>query len=179
VRWLVRLYPKRWRMRYGDELEAMLEQTPSSPRIVLDLVAGALDAHLNPQLTSEGALMHNPFARTPAAVSQIILLPGLFFLAAAVLKYGLGQGFLFDPLEGFFANDLVEAITVLSPLVALVLSAAALVEVRLESGQETWSGTLTVRRKAGHIVALVCSAVLTTIFVAYFITENYVFVRLG
>ena len=166
-------------MRYGDELEAMLEQTRPSPRIVLDLVAGALDAHLNSHLTPEGAVMQNPFARTPAAVPQVIMLPGLFFLTAAVLKYGLGQGFLFDPLEGFFANELVETVTVLSPLVALLLSAAALVEVRLESGQDNWSGTLTVMRKPGHIVAFVCSAALTTTFAAYFITENYVFVRLG
>lgn len=113
----------------------MLEQTPPSPRIVLDLVAGALDAHLNSQLTPEGAVMHNPFAKTPAAVPQVIMLPGLFFLAAAVLKYGFGQGFLFDPLEGFFTNDLVETVTVLSPLVALVLSAAALLEVGSRAGR--------------------------------------------
>ncbi|MDQ3785160.1 MAG: hypothetical protein M3360_09870 [Actinomycetota bacterium] len=179
MRRLVRLYPRRWRNRYGAELEAMLEQTRPTPRIVLDLVDGALDAHLHSQLTSEGVVVHNPFTRTPAAVTQAITLPGLVFLAAAVLKYGFGQGFLFDPLEGFFSNDVVEAITVLSPVVALLLSAAALFEVRLERREEAWSGAVTVRRKYGHIVALVISAALTLTFVGYGITENYLYVRIG
>lgn len=179
MRWFIRLYPHRWRRRYGEELEAMLEQTRPTLRVVLDLLAGALDAHLHSQLILKGAVMHNPFTRTPAAVPQTIMLPGLFFLAAAVLKYGLGQGFLFDPLEGFFSNDLVEAITVLSPVVALALSTAALFEVRLERREDGWSGTVTVRRSYGHIVAFVISAALTATFVAYFITENYVYVRIG
>lgn len=96
MRWLVRLYPRRWRKRYGGELEAMLEQTSPTPRIMLDLVGGALDARLHPQLTSEGVVVHNPFTRTPAVLPQAVMLPGLAFLAAAVLKYGFGQGFLFD-----------------------------------------------------------------------------------
>ncbi|MBA2273549.1 MAG: hypothetical protein H0W21_06570 [Actinobacteria bacterium] len=179
MRWLVRLYPQCWRNRYGLELEATLEQTRPTPRIVLDLVAGALDAHLHSQLTSEGGVMHNPFTRTPAALPQAIMLPGLVFLTAVVLKYGLGQGFLFDPLEGFFSNDLVEAITVWSPLAALLLSAAALFEIRLERREDAWSGTVTVRRRYGHIVAFIVSAALTLTFVGYFITENYIYVRIG
>ncbi|MDQ3766609.1 MAG: hypothetical protein M3346_04605 [Actinomycetota bacterium] len=178
MRWLVCLYPQRWRNRYGAELEAMLEQTRPTPRIVLDLVAGALDAHLHSQLTLEGVVVHNPFTRTSAALPQTILLPGLVFLAAAVLKYGFGQGFLFDPLEGFFAIGLVEAVTVLSPVVALLLSAAALFEVRLERGEDAWSGTITVKRRYGHIVVLVIGAALTLTFVVYGITENYMHVRI-
>ncbi|CAN5168395.1 hypothetical protein BH20ACT22_BH20ACT22_20940 [soil metagenome] len=179
MKWLVWLYPQRWRKRYGRELEAMLEQTSPTPRMMFDLVAGALDARLNSQLTSEGVVVHNPFTRTPALLPQAVMLPGLVFLAAAVLKYGFGQGFLFDPLEGFFSNDLVEFITVLSPVVALLLSAAALFEVRLERREDFWSGTITVRRRYGHVVAFVISAALTLTFAGYFITENYVYVRTG
>ena len=179
MRWLVRLYPQRWRNRYGQELEAMLEQSRPSLRIVVDLVAGALDAHLHSQLTSEGVVMHNPFTRTPAVLPQAIMLPGLVFMTAAVLKYGFGQSFLFDPLEGFFSNDLVEAITVWSPILALFLSAAALFEVRLERREDAWSGTVMVRRRYGHVVAFVVSAALTATFVAYFITENYIYARTG
>jgi hypothetical protein len=91
MRWLIRLYPRRWRKRYGGELEAMLEQTSLTPRIMFDLVAGALDARLYPQLTSEGAVVHNPFTKTPAVLPQAIMLPGLIWLAAGVLN--------FEPLE--------------------------------------------------------------------------------
>ncbi len=44
--WLVRLYPLRWRERYGDEFDALLEECLHSPLDVLDILFGALDAHL-------------------------------------------------------------------------------------------------------------------------------------
>lgn len=47
---LLRLYPRRWRERYGAELEAFLDATPWSPRLLLDLLKGAVDANLHPDL---------------------------------------------------------------------------------------------------------------------------------
>ena len=44
---LIRLYPARWRDRYGDELAAMLEERPVGPFDAADLILGALDAHLH------------------------------------------------------------------------------------------------------------------------------------
>lgn len=46
MRLLVRLYPRAWRRRYGAEFTALLEQQPASPGTVLDIVRGALDAHV-------------------------------------------------------------------------------------------------------------------------------------
>jgi hypothetical protein len=43
---LIRLYPRRWRERYGDELAALVAERPLGPHVVFDLLAGALDAHL-------------------------------------------------------------------------------------------------------------------------------------
>lgn len=47
MRRLLRLYPRAWRRRYSPEMEALLAQTPPTPRAVLDLLRGALDAHLH------------------------------------------------------------------------------------------------------------------------------------
>ncbi|MDQ6743553.1 MAG: hypothetical protein M3Z97_11700 [Candidatus Dormibacteraeota bacterium] len=47
MRRLLRLYPRSWRRRYGREMEALVAQTPATPRAVLDLLRGALDAHLH------------------------------------------------------------------------------------------------------------------------------------
>lgn len=47
--WL-RLYPRAWRDRYADELLAVLASRPSTLRTRLDLVRGALDAHVHPLL---------------------------------------------------------------------------------------------------------------------------------
>jgi hypothetical protein len=41
-------YPLAFRRRYGDEMRALLEQTPSGALTVLDLLRGALLAHLRP-----------------------------------------------------------------------------------------------------------------------------------
>jgi hypothetical protein len=45
---LLRLYPRGWRRRYGAEMAAMLEAEPLTLRTATDLVAGAIDARLNP-----------------------------------------------------------------------------------------------------------------------------------
>ena len=44
---LIRLYPRSWRDRYGDELAALLEDRPPGPSDALDLILGAFDAHLH------------------------------------------------------------------------------------------------------------------------------------
>ena len=44
--WLARLYPRAWRERYADEFEALLEQCLHSPLDVVDILLGAVDAHL-------------------------------------------------------------------------------------------------------------------------------------
>jgi hypothetical protein len=49
---LLRLYPGVWRVRYGDEMEALLEARRPSTSERLDLVRGALDAWLHPPTPS-------------------------------------------------------------------------------------------------------------------------------
>jgi hypothetical protein len=46
VRVLLQLYPRRWRERYGEEFELVLRTSPPGVRTVLDVVRGALDAHV-------------------------------------------------------------------------------------------------------------------------------------
>jgi hypothetical protein len=49
VKWLIRLYPARWRERYGGELEQLvrdLRPSRSTAGIALDLVKGAFDVHV-------------------------------------------------------------------------------------------------------------------------------------
>lgn len=48
MKWLIRLYPARWRRRYGGELEQLvadLHRERSRPAIAADLVRGAIGAH--------------------------------------------------------------------------------------------------------------------------------------
>lgn len=50
MRGLISLYPRAWRERYGDEFLSLIAERPPSLRDRLDIVRGALDAHLSPQL---------------------------------------------------------------------------------------------------------------------------------
>ena len=54
--WLLQLYPKPWQQRYRSEIKAYLADEPRTLRRDLDLIAGALDARLNPDFTPEPAL---------------------------------------------------------------------------------------------------------------------------
>jgi hypothetical protein len=46
VSWLLWLYPRAWRRRYGDEYLALIEQLGVGPGVVADALVGALGAHL-------------------------------------------------------------------------------------------------------------------------------------
>jgi hypothetical protein len=50
MNWLLRLYPAQWRNRYGEEFAAVLAQQPASVGLFLDVLSGAIDAHLHPQI---------------------------------------------------------------------------------------------------------------------------------
>jgi hypothetical protein len=52
--WLLSLYPRAWRRRYADEFAAVLEQSPTSLRLILDSILGAIDAHLWLQASAAG-----------------------------------------------------------------------------------------------------------------------------
>jgi hypothetical protein len=53
--WLVRLYPPAWRRRYGRELADLIATQPASYGLAMDLIAGAVDAWLNPQSSTATA----------------------------------------------------------------------------------------------------------------------------
>ena len=54
MRALLALYPGPWRRRYGFEFAALLEAQPPSPALIFDIVLGAIDAHLDPQVAEDG-----------------------------------------------------------------------------------------------------------------------------
>jgi hypothetical protein len=69
--WLLRLYPERWRARYGEEFTELLLVRPPSPRDRFDILRGAVDARLNPQLIEE------PVVRVPTAGDRVLALAGV------------------------------------------------------------------------------------------------------
>jgi hypothetical protein len=84
---LLRLYPRAWRERYGEELSAQLEaQRPLRIGVAADLVRGALDAHLHPLRRDKSTLrITSTDRRTIAARAAVAWSPVAAVGAAAVL----------------------------------------------------------------------------------------------
>ena len=55
MKWLLQLYPARWRERYGEEFGAVLASQRASVGILLDVLGGAIDAHLYPQIQNSNS----------------------------------------------------------------------------------------------------------------------------
>ncbi len=114
---LLRLYPARWRVRYGDEFVAVLEERPLGPFDVADVVLGALDAHLH--LRGFGAASHHAkgFAMSLRIGGYAAILSGLlwlYILAGNAINNGAESG---APLIGIVL--VAATVTTLAALVGL------------------------------------------------------------
>ena len=82
---LIRLYPRRWRERYGEEYEALLDAVPPSPRSIADVVRGAVVAHGQRHPTGGPDMAaYSRLQAVASAIALLAILPALLFLAAAL-----------------------------------------------------------------------------------------------
>jgi hypothetical protein len=116
--WL-RLYPRAWRDRYADELLAVLASRPLTARARVDLLRGALDAHVHP-LTS------------PAPPVIATLVAGIAWVVTALASS-------VQPLMPDWPGFLLETL----PVAALGAVAAlrAIVQIGRRSGLDAPTGT--------------------------------------
>ncbi|WP_100489006.1 hypothetical protein [Sporolactobacillus pectinivorans] len=97
MRWLLKLYPRAWRVRYEDEMLAVLEEHKITLVTMIDLLIGALDANLNFSFFTEGVSYMTNRIR-----SGIVMVFGAFVL------YGVGWSLLQrlnDPVPNFQVVD--------------------------------------------------------------------------
>ncbi len=112
ARWILRFYPRLWRERYQDEMMALLEQHVVTPFTLLDLLLGALDAHLDSHY-------HEPYTLRPVTPAFLAVFP-LFVLTVC---YWVWQ--LQDPPAAFYgsldaANDITNDATIISVSYAIM-----------------------------------------------------------
>ena len=92
---LLRLYPPRWRARYGDEFVAVLEERPLGPFDVADVLLGALDAHLHLRGLGAASQHAKGFAMSLRIGGYAAILGGvlwLYVLAANAINDGAEAG---------------------------------------------------------------------------------------
>jgi hypothetical protein len=97
---LVALFPRSWRQRYGEEFEALLEETGLSPRDLIDVLHGVWDARVRPQphLGIGGHAMSANLRRglwsVPAALAALVLMVVLQSLSTGAF---IGRALPVDP----------------------------------------------------------------------------------
>ena len=102
---LLRLYPRAWRERYGEEFLEFVGPGRLRPQQVIDIVSGAVDAHLSREVRSRtapdgrGALMltslkvacartRSPISRRDGAIGATVMIVAtiVFVALATILK---------------------------------------------------------------------------------------------
>jgi hypothetical protein len=135
---LLRLYPRAWRGRYGAELASILEARPATFMDRVDLIRGAVDAHLHPELVARNGEARQ--ARDPASGS---VLSGLLIVLGSALWLVGVTTIAIQPLG--FGDRESDA---LGPFVAIagLLYAGAILRL-------VWSGGIRGRIGSGVIAA--------------------------
>lgn len=94
-RLVLALYPEGWRVRYGPEIDELLEHRRVTPFTLLDLAASALHAHRHPELAPTEVLSMS--ARQRSTVISVLVATIIFVVGwAAVLSVR-------DPLSPWLA----------------------------------------------------------------------------
>ncbi|MGH3148105.1 MAG: hypothetical protein ACRDTR_20150 [Rubrobacter sp.] len=190
---LLRSYPEEFREIYGRQMEQVfrdliLEETRRGGwvrliglwiRVVLDLAASASIERMRASAEEEDTVRDYKLA----GVGFVLLLAPLYFVCASLLKYGLGVGFLFDPVafllsepERRYVFNLVSPVVFLGGLVlALVLNGYSLVRVGVDREGGAIGGTARLATKLANFAVVIASLLLLGTLVGYVFFENFAY----
>jgi hypothetical protein len=191
---LLKLCPGDFRREYGPQMEQVFgdlyrEAYERGGRrgiallwalTISDLTRTAVAQRIRPRADLEEVAMYD---RRLAVVGCVLLLAPLYFVSASLLKYGLGIGFLFDPLEAFLSvAGRRNVFNVVSPIVflgglSLALALNIYAVARLNVSWEDGTIVSTVRIKLGlwNIAVAAVSVLLLVTLVGYTFLENFTY----
>jgi hypothetical protein len=145
---------------------------------ISDLARTAVAQRIRPRADHEEVVMYD---RKLAVVGSVLLLAPLYFVSASLLKYGLGIGFLFDPLETFLSVAGRRVVfNAVSPFVflgglclALVLNTYAVARVNVKREAGTLVSTVRIKLGLWNIAVAAASILLLATLLGYVFLENY------
>lgn len=136
---LLRLYPRAWRDRYGDELEALLEEQPPTLADHFDLIRGALDARLHPQVRGADAPPEQETPMNNKLLGLLAAIGGLAWMLTVVSLFVM-------PRDAEGSRDLYLALVALA--IAMASTGVALGELGTRAGSPKSTST-------GHKLAVI------------------------
>jgi hypothetical protein len=193
---LLAAYPKGFRDAYGQQMEQAFRDlwwqerwggvtglARLWARTIVDLASSAVAERIDERKLARRHREAKMQGRRLALAGLVLLSAPLFFVVASLLKYELGVGFLFDPLEALLADpgrqhvfNLVSPVVFLGGLLlALALNAYAV--LRLDVGREDGVivGTVRLETRFWNIGVAGVSLLLLVTLVGYFFAENFVY----
>jgi hypothetical protein len=182
LRMLLRLYPRRWRQRYEDEVLALLEERSPRPGDLVDLIAWSLRAHLGSRpielLGGAFAVIERSSAHATrlALVGLLVLLPTLILIVLSILKYVLGIPAPFDALEPvvtpLVTHPIGETVVTIAPYIALLLAVVPTVRVDAGWRRSMLAGSIGFSAPAASILVAAASATVAVVMILYWVAEN-------
>ncbi len=163
ARLALRLYPLAFRRRYSDEMRALLEQSAPGARGVIDLLRGALAAHLHPPEAAAASV--EPAERVGASVGGVLVC-WVVFAAAGFAFYKTTEDAPFSAAGHAYsllgvAHLAVQALAVMASA-GVVLGALPLIWAAFHHARERHNLKLVV----APILPLILFACLTAILIA-------------
>ena len=188
---LLVVYPEEFRDAYGPQMVQVFrdscreELRKGGARIVRLWLRTILDLGTTAFVERTRATgLREVGANKMAGVGFALLLAPLLFVAAALLKYGFGLGFLFDPLDKALMSDpeRLRVFNLVSPVVflgglslALMLNVPAVLRFNLRREDGAIVSTVRVEIKLANIAVVAVSCLLLGTLVGYFFLENFTY----
>jgi hypothetical protein len=191
-RLLLLAYPGEFRREYGEQMEqafgALYRVKRGEKggiarlwmRTIVDVIRTVVAQRIISRTNHRETVMQN---RRLAFVGLVLLLAPLYFVSASLLKYGLGVGFFFDPLEAVLTvAGRREVFNLVSPVVflgglSLALALNVYAVTRFDASRQGGTIVSTVRVTPGlwNIVVLAASALLLATLLGYAFLENFTY----
>lgn len=129
---LVSLYPRAWRERYGDEFLELLEGRPATPRLAADVILGAIDARLRPQVSpARDSAIYDGVARAVGDIRGNLVMGLMLIHSEAVLRLVA----LCDPSLRDYLRELSAATSAPGPFLVPKFLCGARTTARVMGGQ--------------------------------------------
>ena len=189
---LLKVYPEEFRREYGLQMEQAFgdqykEACERGGRrgiallwalTISDLARTAVAQRITPCAEHEEVAMYD---RRLAVVDFVLLLAPLYFVSASLLKYGLGIGFLFNPLEAILSVPGRRAVfNVVSPFVflgglclALALNTYAVTRLSIRREEGTIVSTVRLKLRLSNIAVAIISLLMLATLLGYVFLENF------
>jgi hypothetical protein len=181
---LLRVYPKEFRdlcleeRRRGGAVGLVRLWT----RVAWDLASTAVAERIAERKRTRNREVEVNERRLAWAGLALLSAP-LFFVAASLLKYELGIGSLFDPLEVFLSDpqrlrifNLVSPVVFLGGLsLALALNAYAVLQLNVGREDGAVVGTVRLEARFWNIAVMAVRLLLLVTLLGYFFAENFVY----